>query len=346
MARRGPRRPGQHFLQSPKSRTFPVREIARLTEEEAEEIFRKARWPDTDGAPVCPHCGSKEHWPLPRWKRFKCKARGCRKQFSVTSGTPFAHHKQSFINMLIGLRAFAQDAKGKTAISGSHDVGCDYKTNFVFEHKVREALELSLRGFQLQGTVEVDGQYFGGYIRPENVKINRADRRLGENATGKRKVVVTVRERGEHGRAVVNVFDKEGEGRAWAAERTARTAIMMADQGPHWTALHATHEVRQVNHDERYALSDGTNTNQAESLFSRLRKFELGTHHHIAEPYLLLYAADGAWRENHRRKDHKTRTLGMLSAVMRAPQSRTFTGYWQRRRGISPDEGDFFANFV
>ena len=39
-------------------------------------------------------------------------------------------------------------------------------------------------------------------------------------------------------------------------------------------------------------------------------------------------------------------TLGMLSAVMRAPQSRRFTGYWQRRRGMEPDGGDFFANFA
>lgn len=248
--------------------------------------------------------------------------------------------------MLIGMRTFAQDAKGKTAISGSHEVGCDYKTNFVFEHKVREALEIALRGFQLQGTVEIDGQYFGGYIRPENVKINRVDRRLAENANGKRKVVVKIRERGENGRVVANVFNQEGEARAWAVERVARDAKIIADQGVGWLGLHASHEVSQVNHDERYALSDGTNTNQTESFFSRCRRFETGTHHHIAGPYLLLYAADAAWRENNRRKDHKTRTLGMLSDVMRAPQSRTFTGYWQRRRGLDPDGGDFFANFA
>ena len=28
-----------------------------MTDAEAETTFRKVRWPDTDGAPVCPHCG-------------------------------------------------------------------------------------------------------------------------------------------------------------------------------------------------------------------------------------------------------------------------------------------------
>lgn len=46
---------------------------------------------------------------------------------------------------------------------------------------------------------------------------------------------------------------------------------------------------------------------------------EKSIHHHITGPYALLYAVDCAWRENNRRKDHKARTLDMLSAAMRAP---------------------------
>ena len=45
-------------------------------------------------------------------------------------------------------------------------------------------------------TVEVDGGYFGGYVKPANMKDNRRDRRLARNQNGKRKAVVIVRERG------------------------------------------------------------------------------------------------------------------------------------------------------
>lgn len=42
-------------------------------------------------------------------------------------------------------------------------------------------------------------------------------------------------------------------------------------------------------------------TNQAESFFSRLRRAEIGIHHHIAGPYLAAYATKMAWREDNRR---------------------------------------------
>jgi len=53
-------------------------------------------------------------------------------------------------------------------------------------------------------TVEVDGGYFGGYIKPPNHRENRRDRRLAKNQNGKRRVVVVMRECG--GRTLPAVF--------------------------------------------------------------------------------------------------------------------------------------------
>ena len=44
-------------------------------------------------------------------------------------------------------------------------------------------------------TAEVDGGYFGGYVKPSNLKENRRDRRLAINQNGKRQCVVIIRER-------------------------------------------------------------------------------------------------------------------------------------------------------
>jgi hypothetical protein len=46
---------------------------------------------------------------------------------------------------------------------------------------------------------------------------------------------------------------------------------------------------RPGDHQEAYSL-DGACTNQAEEYFSRLRRAEIGIHHHIAGAYLLRYA--------------------------------------------------------
>ena len=40
--------------------------------------------------------------------------------------------------------------------------------------------------------VEVDGGYFGGYVKPSNYVENRRDRRLAINQSGKRKLVVVI----------------------------------------------------------------------------------------------------------------------------------------------------------
>lgn len=48
----------QHFLLSSEARSFSLVKIARMTERQAESFFRKIRWNETNGKPVCPCCDS------------------------------------------------------------------------------------------------------------------------------------------------------------------------------------------------------------------------------------------------------------------------------------------------
>ena len=78
----------------------------------------------------------------------------------------------------------------------SRDLDCQYKTAFVLAHKLREAMAQEVQtGEVLEGHVDIDGAYFGGHVRPENRKEDRKDRRLKEHQTGKRRVVIAMRER-------------------------------------------------------------------------------------------------------------------------------------------------------
>jgi 4'-phosphopantetheinyl transferase EntD len=91
------------------------------------------------------------------------------------------------------------------ALSRSLDV--QYKTAFVLAHKLREAMATEVRVLRLGGdgaVAEVDGAYFGGYLKPANEKKNGVDRRRAEHLTGKRRVVVAIRER--DGRTLPRVF--------------------------------------------------------------------------------------------------------------------------------------------
>ena len=109
----------------------------------------------------------------------------------------------------------------------------------------------------------------------------------------------------------------------------APETIIHADEATHWDALHARYETHRINHSECY--SDGfACTNQAESFFSRLRRIEIGTHHHIAGPYLGSYAAEASFREDNRRVSNGGLTAMVAEAAMASEVSRQWKGYWQR----------------
>lgn len=82
---------------------------------------------------------------------------------------------------------------------------------------------------------------------------------------------------------------------------------------------------------DRAYSPDGACTNMVESFFSRLRRAEIGTHHHIAGKYLAAYASEMAWREDNRRVSNGGQFAQIVAAAMEAPVSRQWKGYWQRR---------------
>ena len=74
-------------------------------------------------------------------------------------------------------------------------------------------------------------------------------------------------------------------------------SVIHADEASHWDSLHARYLTKRINHSVCY--SDGqASTNMAESFFSRLRRSEIGIHHHFAGPYLSAYADEMAWRDS------------------------------------------------
>jgi transposase-like protein len=315
----------QHFLLSAQARTLSLATVMRMSEVDAREAFAKIRWHARNGKPYCPRCGCVELYVCKAEQRWKCK--GCGYRFSVTSGTIFASHKLSLRDILVAIAIFVNGAKGYSALQLSRDLDVQYKTAFVLSHKIREALCANKKNAMVSGEVEVDGAYFGGHIRPANYKENRRDRRLAKNQTGKRRVVVIMRERNGQTLPFVFRFEEESLDTIWSRVQPGST--IHADEAPGWDMLHARYLTKRINHSEAYS-HDNACTNQAESFFSRVRRAEIGTHHHIAGPYLGNYAGELAWREDHRRISNGEQYLLATNAALKHPVSRQWKGYGQR----------------
>lgn len=298
-----------------------------MTDLEAETAFRAIRWSETDGQPVCPRCSCTEHYHLKKRALWKCKA--CSKQFSLTSGTIFHSRKLTLRDILGAIAIFTNGAKGYSALQLARDLGCDYKSCFVMLHKLRESIALARDEGALKGDVEIDGAYFGGYVKPANNVEDRKDRRKKANQSGKRQSVIVMRER--DGRTVTHVTAREADGVAIARQSISLDATVHADEASHWDQLAANFPIKRINHQLAYSAPDGACTNQAESFFSRMRRSEVGIHHHIAGQHLAAYATELAWREDMRRQSNGNQFAMLVSAVAIAPKSSTWCGYWQRR---------------
>src|SRR5438874_3454081 len=171
----------QHFLLSKTAKTLSLAQVFGMSEKEAETMFCRPRWQETDGEPVCSSCGGVDACEARRPNgapRFRCRA--CRKDFSITSGTLFASHKLPLRGYLAAIAIFCNEVKGKSALALSRDLGTSYKCAFVLLHKLREAMAEEMRGRVVGGegkVAEIDGGYFGGYVKPANMKEHRRDRR-------------------------------------------------------------------------------------------------------------------------------------------------------------------------
>ncbi len=158
----------QHFFLSAAARTLSLKQVFKMGEDAAYEALRRMRWHETDGEAVRPKCGCYETYNITSRRRFKCV--GCHHQFSVTSGTIFASRKLSYTDLLAAIVIFVNGAKGVSALQVSRDLDVQFKTAFVLSHKLREAMQREQIGRELDGVVEVDGAYFGGYVKPANLK--------------------------------------------------------------------------------------------------------------------------------------------------------------------------------
>lgn len=317
----------QHFLLSAAARTLSLKGIYQAGEEQAFATFRKLRWASTNGEPVCPVCGCVDHKAVGGRKTYRCI--GCNKHYSVTSGTIFASRKLSFTDLLAAICLFVNGSKGMSSVQFSRDLDVQYKTAFVLSHKLREALAAEVATENLDGEVEIDGAYFGGHVRPENRAEDRKDRRVKENQSDRRRVVVALRERG--GRTMSFVRHREAEGVEIARARMAKNATLFADEASHWDVLEVDFASIRINHSVSYSDGHGKHTNMVESYFSRLRRMVGGQHHHVSHKYLYQYANHAAWLEDHRERSNGGNAMALLGGSLNHPVSRVWAGYWQRK---------------
>jgi len=345
----------QHYLLSSEVRDFSLLDIQSLSEEEAFWTLTEFRW-GSKTKQVCPKCGVIDrHYFRRQRKQWRCKH--CDHTFSLTSGTPLADRKLSFRQIFIGIYLFVSGAKGISAVHLSRLLGVQVKTAWLFMHKLREPLLRMRDTAKLSNLVHIDGGHFGGKPRKartrkkKNVKAISEKIKSGRNKSKtkspndirnwlkrkkNRRIVMVLREVSSTPkigavRTIVSVAMSENENDSidLAKRYVEPGTLITTDENPAYNRLSAWYGHDTVEHSKEYATAEGINSNQAESYFSRLRRFEYGTIHRVSPQYLMDYANEMAWREDFRRKTEKTKMLDLLDKLFSTGLSMWWRGYHQ-----------------
>lgn len=349
----------QHFLHSKESRNF-ARIINNVDSDEAELWLAKARWGVADKQ-GCPSCGLfRKHYRRAKTRRWRCA--GCAHEFSVTSGTPFHGHKLDLVDMIRLFAAFENGAKGQSLLEASRRVGCTPKTAQVFFGKIREWMVSVMDLSPLDGTVHIDGGYFGGKPRKPNRRIKMPEDalkiRFGKKApkdpsrpwieagmtrlnwlkrANKRVVISLCQSAGQRiGSSRVMAFvcaaENETEVARLMKHFVCPDARVMTDESGAYCVVGAfVAEHYTVCHADEFCTPEGVSDNMSETFFSRFRRSEYGTLHGFRPKYLQDYACEFVWRENHRQHAQDERFRILLTGMMTAPVSQWWAGYWQGR---------------
>src|SRR6476619_3845693 len=160
-------------------------------EEAAREWFEAARWQD---GIHCPSCGSLEPYKTKRAGVYRCKAKECRRDFTVTTGTVMERSHAKLTQWAVAFAMAAASKKGFSAHQLHRHLGCQYNTAWFMFHRVREAMRrgrLDLPPLGGKGeVVEPDETYFGHQDRGYEVLVRAGGRPYKNKGYGKGKRAV------------------------------------------------------------------------------------------------------------------------------------------------------------
>ena len=276
------------------------------TEDACREYLEQQKW---NGTPSCTCCGSQK---VTRFKndsrRFQCNEKGCRKQFSVLTGTFAENTKIPLTTWFLAMYILANHSKGISSLQLSIWLGVTQKTAWFLNHRIREMLNQNGDGDLLSGTVEVDESYHGGADK------NRHKHK--KKGAGAKTMVIGALERG--GKVVTKVIPQatQKEAETFIDQTIEKGSIMVTDESGVYNRIGKDFDHKTVNHGiKEYVRKDdkSVHTNNVEGYWNILKKQIVGIHHSVSAKHLQRYCNENAFRYNNRAETQDVRFAEALS---------------------------------
>jgi transposase-like protein len=278
------------------------------------------RWPD--GIVTCPICNSPDPRYLANQRRFECRKKHPKRQFSVKVGTIFEDSPIPLKSWLLAVWQITNCKNGISSYELARAIGVTQKTAWFMNHRIRLAMQ-GEDGGTLDGEVEVDETYIGGKARKMNTgrrKAMLADGKHKRNAWAGKVAVLGLLERHPvKGKSRVRTMPIDSIRRhrlmPMVTDRIEDGSTVYTDKLASYDNLSVYYQHKVIDHAEKYV--DGVvHTNGLENYWSLLKRTIRGTYVSVEPFHLFRYLDEQAFRFNERSDNDATRFEKTLRTVI------------------------------
>jgi len=257
------------------------------------------KWPD--GKVTCPMCGGTEIGNIASRRMYQCKAKACRKQFSVKVNTIFEDSPLPLSKWFVAVWSITNAKNGISSCELARALNVTQKSAWHMLHRIRHAMQTGT--FQkFSGEVESDETFVGG--KAENMHASRRKAKI--------------RGRGFKDKAIVHGLIQRAQGesisqvRAAVIPNTQRKTIgpilaahiepgskLYTDTAGAYSKIKTPFVHQMVDHELAY-VDGACHTNSLENFWSLFKRTVKGTYISMDEPHLNRYIGEMAFRFNQR----------------------------------------------
>lgn len=275
----------------------------------------KIKWPS--GTITCPKCTCDKVGYIVSRCKFQCKAKDCRAQFSVKTGTIFEDSPLGLDKWFVAVWCVVNAQNGVSSYEIHRALGVTQKTAWFMDHRIRLAMQTGTFR-KLRDVVESDETYIGGAAANMH-KAKREKRIQGRGGVGKTIVHGLLQRSSEDAPSQVsaNIVPNTDQVTLMGEmlRKVERETVVCTDAALSYANIADWYIHYVIDHSVKY-VAGLVHTNGLENFWSLVKRMIRGTYVHVAPFHLQAYLDEEVWRFNFRKLNDGQRFNEAMKGVV------------------------------